>query len=150
METQTKEGLIVCIDPGVSCGLAIFSDGGLIDAYYVKDPMTFDIPIKANLICLEHLYADKSSAVPTRSIIDAQLWGAYLAGRFQGPVRLIPPSTWKGSRDKAKHNAWIMKQLEPHEVEIVAQSTTRKGELHNVIDAVGIGIWHHQRPHKGR
>lgn len=148
MDPYRKTGLIVCIDPGVSCGLAIFSDGRLIDAYYVKDPMDFDIPIKADLVCLEHLYSDKSSPVPTRSIIDAQLWGAYLAGRFQGPIRLIAPSTWKGSRDKAVHNKWIMKQLTPDEARIVAGSTKNKTEIHNVIDAAGIGIWHHQRPHR--
>ena len=144
MGAQNK--IVACIDPGVNPGLAIYLNGLLIDAYYVTDVEAFTVPIKADVVVLEHLYIDRHSRQPPNDIVKAQLWGAFLAGKFQPKIlETVLPSEWKGQVPKDVHNKWIISKLSADEVDVIKTCTTKKSKLHNVIDAAGIGLWYLKR-----
>ena len=141
-----KERVTVAVDPGVCPGLAIYLGKKLVGARYVEDVEKFTPNMKADVVVMEHLYINKHSQQPPNDIVKAQLWGAYLAGKFgAGILETVFPSEWKGQVPKDIHNKWILGQLSPEEVEIIKSCTKKKSKLHNVIDAAGIGLWYTRR-----
>jgi len=52
---------------------------------------------------------------------------------------LIVPRQWKGQRDKAVDNRFTLDCLSKKEKEVL--NSHKKGKNHNVIDAIGIGLW---------
>ena len=65
-----------------------------------------------------------------------------LAARVKAKsVRLVKPQQWKGSRPKEVDNRLTMGLLSDQERRIVAAVNAPPSLLHNVIDAIGIGLW---------
>ncbi len=58
-----------------------------------------------------------------------------------GPVSFAAPRAWKGQREKRIDNAYTLRLLGPDEAEVLAGHKVRGSKLHNVVDAVGIGLW---------
>lgn len=58
-------------------------------------------------------------------------------------VRLVWPNIWKGSVPKAVHNERVLRALRPAEVELLPRRPRSKKNPydHNMVDAVGIGLW---------
>ena len=52
------------------------------------------------------------------------------------------PQEWKGQVPKDVHNARVLKRLSPEEFKIVETCGVPESLLHNVIDSVGIALFH--------
>jgi len=86
------------------------------------------------------------SKVPPNDIVklarDAGRWaGIYEVHAVQ--VNFIEPATWKGQVPKEIHHKRIRASLNGYEKEILAAALEgiSPGKQHNVLDAVGIGLW---------
>lgn len=141
--------ILVAIDPGVKnlawaeyhgrelarCGLsragsaaehaaALVNMAGP-DVLVLEQMTPRDLPNAADLIAVTHT-------------------GAYVAG-FLCPCVLRYPTAqqWKGSVPKRIHHDRIAKILSPAERAVIAEVAVRvpAGLLHNVWDAVGLGLW---------
>ena len=58
-----------------------------------------------------------------------------------GEVLLVRPKEWKGSRPKDVDNRHTLKLLTEEEMAIYERMDLAKSLRHNVIDAIGIGLW---------
>lgn len=140
---------LVAIDPGVKnlawaeyhggrlseCGLSRAESAELHaaalvnmagpDVLVLEQMVPRDIPNAADLIAVSHT-------------------GAYVAGVLR-PRELRYPTAqqWKGSVPKRIHHARIAQILSPAERAVVAWVAVRvpSSLLHNVWDAVGLGLW---------
>ena len=63
----------------------------------------------------------------------------YLCRR--GAVACVRPHAWKGSAKKTAVHAWIRKRLDAEELAIVDAVDVPPSLRHNVLDAIGIGLW---------
>lgn len=86
---------------------------------------------------------DRASNIRPSTILDL----AYSAGRLVGHYRLqnvtrIKPSQWKGQRPKDVDNPYTLSLLTPEEREVVNRCGVPPSLLNNVLDAVGLGLWH--------
>jgi len=53
----------------------------------------------------------------------------------------VHPNTWKGNVPKKIHNQRVLDKLNEVELEIVDKSGVTKTKKHNMIDAIGLGLW---------
>lgn len=140
---------LVAIDPGkVNMGWAQYQDGQLVgcglthahspvaharglahlaepDVLVLEQMVPRDLPNAADLIAVAHS-------------------GAYVAGTLRPAAFLWPTALeWKGSVPKRIHHDRIAKILSPAERAVVAEAAVRHAAslLHNVWDAVGLGLW---------
>lgn len=63
-----------------------------------------------------------------------------VADRAQGTIYKYRPAEWKGQQSKAAHHKKIRAALHP--TELVLLNGLTKGELHDIMDAIGIGLYH--------
>ena len=140
---------LVAIDPGkVNMGWAQYRDGVLVacglthahspvaharalahlegpDVLVLEQMAPRDLPNAADLIAVAHS-------------------GAYVAGVLRPAVLFWPTALeWKGSVPKRIHHDRIAAKLSPDERAVVAEAAVRHAAslLHNVWDAVGLGLW---------
>jgi hypothetical protein len=105
--------------------------GGKIDTVLIEQPQAYS--------------GAKQNANP-KDIQDLNIViGALMATcqKQTGGFLLVPPGTWKGQVPGDIMVERIKSKLSPDEVVIFDQGTTgtRAGLLHNVVDAVGLGLW---------
>ena len=148
--------ILVSIDPGIrACGVAGFEDRVLKWAEYVQSNYTGADNIKAAVkmsdcvrmkYCfyfVDHVISEvpvmrKGSPVPPADIM--HLYGVVAAiGSTQLDFETVQPSTWKGTVPKKIFLERILKCLTDEERQRLPKLPASK--LHNVIDAVGIGLW---------
>ncbi len=151
--------ILLAIDPGLrGCGAAVFHDGVLFEASYVRSPAKTGNGPKAwramaeavRLFAQGHLIDALVLEVPqvyTRGKGDpddlielAGVDGAIL-GRLM-PVQQYgyKPREWKGSVPKDIHHARVRKTLTEAERQILENSAPASLR-HNVLDAIALGKW---------
>lgn len=151
--------MIVTIDPGVhGCGWAEFTGGKLNHACYIADsdtdksnrliklahnmrPTTY-----ASLVVIEvpRVYPGARENDPN-DLIDLAFVAGSLVGGFPSTVRIetVYPRTWKGQVPKAVMCKRIEGLLsEDERANITPVSKTLR---HNVLDAIGIGLFQLRR-----
>jgi hypothetical protein len=151
---------LVAIDPSTSAtggvGIAFFKNSILETATLVKpngssktlQKRVIDIVKKAkqelelvfiNTLVLEYprIYTQTTDADPDDMLALAFVCGALMEGLPAKDVKLVRPSEWKGQVPKKIHNARVVSKLADHEQHWI--KTARNN--HNVIDAIGIGLW---------
>lgn len=164
--------MILFVDPNVhGCGLGLFHDGDLLRARYVKHPnhlgrrylsatllgqevlkaalSEFRI-VKLDLLVIEHpvIYPGMPSK-DLNDLIDVATVGAavnsalYLnASAFQ----TVFPAEWKGNVPKKTMLERIKSRLTPEELKRC--EFTNKSDNEDLLDAVGMGLWHSGRLNK--
>jgi hypothetical protein len=129
-----------------------------------------DLCVGASLVVWECPQVDARTRVSTPHVVRLAAVGGTLAGMYAGACGArcepVAPSTWKGSAPKPVHHARLWESLyeserillggQPtwdriHEARIAgakerwaksgAQYYARGWTLHNLLDAVGIGMW---------
>jgi len=135
--------ILVAIDPGVSTGWARFVDKWLSSCGLGDPPidhenmaMPTDVIIEVPQVYRGHL----QKGDPNDLITLAVQVGRY-AQRSKGLVRLVKPAEWKGQVLKEIHGARVLEVLDDAERGIVALGARPKSKAHNVLDAVGLGLW---------
>lgn len=149
-------GRVIAIDPGQWSGVAYFQDGLLTRAdlvgkgeqnisFYAREILEVGAGTEA-VIEIPQVYQQRQWKGDPNDLISV----AYIAGIFgawiyakSGDVTLIRPHDWKGSRPKYVDMKYTLSCLEETERRVLPDLP--KTKLHNVIDAVGIGLWFLQR-----
>jgi hypothetical protein len=151
--------VLLAVDPGLrGCGAALFFDGALTFAHYVRNPNREDRGPAA--------WRDMAEAVRLFAqgrLIDAlvlEVPQVYTRGKgdpgdlvelagVDGAIlgRLMPvqqygykPREWKGSVPKDIHHARVRKTLTEAERQILENSAPASLR-HNVLDAIALGKW---------
>ena len=137
---------LLAIDPGKKAGLAVFRGQQLVWCALARMEKPLPpLPTRSIEQCvIEFPVYDKSRNIKPSSIIDL----AYTAGRLvehyypgRDPKR-VKPSDWKGQRPKDVDMPYTLRLLTPPETEVVNESGCPPSLLHNVVDAIGLGLWY--------
>lgn len=129
---------LISIDPGkTTTGIARFKGEALVAARLVRVPYQMQF-IATDELVVEVPRVYPHSPVDPNDLIGLTLLAGFLAGRTSPDALLwfVYPSDWKGQVPKKIHNKRTLAKLGKQEREILGEKSD-----HNVVDAVGIGLW---------
>ena len=135
------KGILLAIDPGKnSTGIALFGGGELLDVELAKDPYHVANlamnPVDEVIVELPRAYGPRSPVDPNDLILLGALAG-FLVGITPCNRRwYIHPQDWKGQMPKEIDNQRTIRHLKDNERQLLGARPN-----HNVVDAVGIGLW---------
>lgn len=125
--------------PGGNVGLAAFRDGVLLHCWLGAEhcPIGFD----ALVIELPQVYPGPRNEDPNDLIQVTRTvgWFERIAQESGARTTLVKPRDWKGTVKKEIHNDRVLARLTPAELALLPKLC--KSKLHNVIDAIGLGLW---------
>jgi hypothetical protein len=129
---------LLAVDPGACSGWAVFDGDALSASGIAREPRSFDVAE----LWVESQEIWKGSRARPRDIIKL----AHNAGEWVGlnphaRAAWVPPRTWKGSARKEWCTRRILAALRPAEREYVEGLPIAKSYKHNMIDAIGIGLY---------
>lgn len=139
--------ITLAIDPGVKhLGVAVFDGGALVCAGLIKTEdkkalseilFTYGYPDSVVVELPQVYQRSKSKGDPNDLIAVAVVVGA-LQERLRR-VELVKPRTWKGTVKKEVMLKRIVSKLTAEETALLPKLS--KSLVHNVIDAIGIGLF---------
>lgn len=138
--------VVLAIDPGADQGWAIFENGTLTACGLGEPPLT-SAPSR---IVLERpmIYPHGRQRARPRDVITLALRAGEAGGHYGRAFGVAPeyfePDEWKGGPvSKQAHHPRIWKRLSDAEGRVVSVSAGRLalGKQHNVLDAIGIGLF---------
>ena len=146
---------LLSIDPGKHfLAYAIFEDSILADVsgFTAEEPghMAAMIESRLCILGLDELVIEFPQIYPPRVqkgdpndlLSLAMVVGFVVQTLHKTPhIELVSPKRWKGSVPKMVHNDRIKDRLAEDERSLITQSKVPTGKRHNLIDAVGIGLW---------
>lgn len=161
--------MLITIDPNVrGCGVAGWAkaDGTFLWAAYVKNPYLKpkERSYARDSALAEEVYRhcvvggmdDKTVLIIERprvypgmpqtdlnDLIDVATVGAAVAAYGMAPMLTVFPSEWKGQVPKKTMLSRIWEKLTPEERLVVQK--TNKSDTEDILDAIGIGLWHFGR-----
>lgn len=141
---------LMTIDPGKNLGWAVFEDGRLIETGLLEDCTLMGVVRTLSAVCAGHrpslavieipqVYQQRLLKGDPNDLVDvAVIAGAAAAviTPFAEP-QLVRPHVWKGNRPKAIDNRHTLSVLSADEKSKIPLGAKR----HNVLDAVGMGLW---------
>lgn len=157
----TQSGLMAC-DPGLrGSGIALFSEDGILrHAWYAKNPIrkgngpeswfalanavytdVKQMAFRVDVFVLEVPQIYRVSRGDPNDLIDLAGVGAAIGASL--PIQqavCYKPREWKGTAPKEIHQPRIVAKLSEAEKYFLA--ATPKSLVHNVVDAVGIGLFY--------
>lgn len=74
-------------------------------------------------------------------LVDVALVAGAAGVKFGPTVLFVRPREWKGSRPKKADHALTLSRLSPDELAELDQVDAPKSLRHNVLDAIGMGLW---------
>lgn len=146
--------MLIAIDPGKTSGFAAYMGGKLIEACAIKEQALLaraaansSLPgcfsSRPIFVCeLPVVY--KSRNVPASDLINLAVLVGDLRGLFRAKgfeTVLVKPRTWKGTVPKEIHNRRVLRELTQEEKAILPKRPRARDYDHNMIDAVGLGLW---------
>ena len=158
--------MIACIDPGTSAkggaGLAIFSNQGeLFDAFLLRPPPVLDVaerirrtlvdlyPVPVQLCVVEWPQIYKGDRRDPNHLLGLTGMAMAIVTRLNpDEVKSVLPRTWKGTLDGDVMTKRIEERLRPEELQRIAHCPASL--RHNILDAVGLGLWHFGRLERKR
>lgn len=152
--------LTLAIDPGVrGCGAAWFEDGTLTSAMYLRTTDEESTGAKAWWRMVS-AFRDYTSSVDTLVLEVPQVYrmskgdpndlvavagtaGAIIGAYYELAQDVVSylPRQWKGNVPKAVHNQRVLADLTATETKSI-QYPKQASLKHNVIDAIGLGVFH--------
>jgi hypothetical protein len=129
----------LAIDPGLHTGWARFDGCSLVACGSGEPPF-----LGARRVVIELPQIYPSNPVPPNDLVTL----AFLAGRYAEAAReaavgaevfTVLPHAWKGDLPKKVCADRVRSRLSPGESLVLEQCGVPKGQLHNVLDAIGIG-----------
>ncbi len=158
---------VFAIDPGKCTGWAWFRSGELLAAGVLDGGSTSALVFALGELEVGVLDRPFDLVVEIPQVYPREKWKgdpndlvqvAYMAGVVAGtvastmsfdredvPVQLVKPHQWKGSRPKKVCHESIMQRLSVEERAVVEDLHLSASRRHNMLDAVGLGLWHLQR-----
>jgi len=148
-------GIVLSIDPGTKAiGWAYWVNGKLSDCGIARGKNWIesveDLPrIEVSRLVVEDQQIYKSSPVDAHDLLAvARVVGAVVVLYDAASVKLVRPSEWKGQVPKVVCNRRTIERLSEAERDILTRKPYGKTLLHNLLDAVGIGLWELKRRRK--
>lgn len=153
--------MILCVDPGYSAsggtGLAVFSDGVLKRATLIRPRKEKDLLARVQgitrlasewvylpsptLVIAEWPQVYSGSVADPNALLALAAVSAAIANQFPfAEHRSVLPHKWKGSLDGEVMAKRIEGRLSSEERQTIEPCPPSL--RHNVLDAVGIGLWH--------
>jgi hypothetical protein len=143
--------VLLAIDPGSDTGWALFRSDGILYGCGLGDPRLSEKhrmgDITEVVIECPYVYPGGKTKDPN-AIVTLALNAGTWAGRYERcNVRYVRPWQWKGQTPKEIHHERIRAKLDASETAIVTGGTARfgarlpKSKAHNVLDAVGLGLF---------
>ena len=144
---------VIGIDPGKRTGFAVFYRGQLWQAATI-DAGDFEAlpeaPWSPVVVVIEvpRIYPHGGKGDPNQlidlAVLAGEISGWYRA-RYGARVVFVTPRNWKGTVPKVIHNRRVLMALTPSETAILPTRPRAGGYDHNMIDAVGLALWHLER-----
>ncbi len=137
---------MICIDPGVkACGVAFFDDDGrLTMAQYVQKVdlgLVLSNAGRALIIEMPRYYPGRQKG-DVNDLLDLAAVVGYCERICHPYSKRVYPAAWKGQVPKPVMSKRILSCLSPDEL---ANIQTAGSKTHNIVDAIGIGLWHFNR-----
>lgn len=153
--------MLLAIDPGQDTGWATFLDGQLSSCGLGPPPV-----LRATCVVIEkpQVYRGRASKGDPNDLISLAILVGQYTERYASrgvPVDHVIPHTWKGSLPPGVCLSRIVEALTWSERAVLdtvisplarkplGPDTLEEGKRHNVIDAVGIGLWSMKRSRAG-
>jgi len=130
--------MLIAVDPGVhACGVAYFMPTGrLVHCDYTSEPL--EPACSSRVVCeIPQVYSG-DGVKKAKALIDL----AVAAGRMTGQLETeyVRPANWKGQVPKDIHHARVRACLTEEERRTLSECDCPRGKLHNVLDAIGLGL----------
>lgn len=134
--------MLLAIDPGADSGWALFGSSRLLEKCGLGRPTEF--AIAEVVIEKPRIYPGAKQKARAEDVITLAVRAGEWGGRYEHlKVRYVEPHGWKGAVPKEIHQPRIWAKLDAREKDIVDRACKgmAPSKRHNVIDAVGIGLW---------
>jgi len=137
---------LLAVDPGADAGWARFSDSGKLVGCGLNHPAMTQ-GITRCVIERPVIYPGSRGKARPNDILTLALRAGEWAGRVGVDSGITPeyiePRKWKGTIDGDICNARVFATLTDGEKDILvtAGKSVAPSKRHNIIDAVGIGLW---------
>lgn len=133
------ETILAAIDPGANTGAAFFGNGVLYAAELHTKPVAH-LYLVNQLVIEIPKFSDQTKGKDPQDLITLAVNAGQWIQVLRAPdVRRVFPSQWKGNVPKAIHNERVLAKLTPAELAVIPKLPATK--LHNVIDAIGLGLF---------
>jgi len=137
---------LLSIDPGKDhCAWAWWEDGGLVECGRTGSGWSRADGVgrraRRTIIELPQVYQQRRWRGDPNDLIQVALTVGALEYQAQGDVVLVRPHQWKGSMPKDVMGRRIQGRLSEVERACVALCGVPASRRHDVVDAVGIGLW---------
>lgn len=133
--------MLLAIDPGRDTGWAIYEKGTLEGCGLGLPPMRY---YRQVVIERPQVYGSGTARVDPNDLITLAIRVGRHVERFESKaihVSLVLPREWKGQVPKPIHHKRILAKLTVAERSVVMQGYVPASKLHNMLDAIGIGLW---------
>lgn len=148
---------LLAIDPGKKfLAYAIFEDGRLVEVDGIEAEKLSHLAMRISfkfrpmaedfdelVVEFPQVYRQtQQKGDPNDLLFLSMVSGFVIQELFLTPqIDLPSPKIWKGTVPKSIHNERILSQLDEAESALFDQTKVPTGKRHNLIDAVGIGLW---------
>lgn len=153
---------LLAVDPGTTAlGWAWFTDGRLYQCSLLRAKNTQEmtqvikhtfLPSTQELVIERpQLYVFGRAKADPNKVAQVTFIAGVTAGRTSHGKLFLPyPGEWKGQVPKSIHNERVLEVLEARERAIYdKESKAWPASLrHNILDAIGLGLWHLRRIRK--
>jgi hypothetical protein len=137
--------VLLAIDPGQATGWALLDLAGRLLHCGLNNPP--DALPTASRVVVERprIYPGGRTKNPN-DVLSVAINAGEWAGRYQArgfKTEYVEPQRWKGSVPKEIHHPRIFAKLLPSEQVVVADAGKgiAPSKRHNMLDAIGIGLW---------
>lgn len=141
--------MLLTVDPGkhsfgwarfdgdtlMACGMAVIDE---------VEGMFGDLSGEDAIVEKPQIYTHDKMRGDPNDLIDVAITAGAVGGvlsRKGAHVAYLRPHRWKGSRPKNVDNAYTLERMRPHEKFLLERCGVTKHKRHNVVDAIGIGLW---------
>lgn len=137
--------MLFSIDPGKNeFAWALFDNKklikcGMCEVDNIRD-LVYGVMIDEVVIEVPQIYMQRKWKGDPNDLIDVAVTAGRVAGQFS-QVEFVRPRIWKGNRPKDIDNNYTLSQLISKELTILNICGVQKSKRHNVVDAIGIGLW---------
>jgi hypothetical protein len=136
--------MLLAIDPGIDQGWSLWNDStrrllncGLGNVPSAHRP-------EATVIECPQIYGSSTSKADPADIIKLAVRVGILVERArESKTYLVAPRAWAGQVPKPIRHARLINALDPESWQVVLDvaKRTKSAKMHNVLDAIGIGLW---------
>lgn len=138
-----EQKALLTFDPGRRTGWSKFVGQRLVAAGLLKAGRP-ELGMPQQVVIELPRWYPHERKVDVQDLIELGVKVGWLKGFYRSlgvEAELVLPTTWKGSVPKEIHNRRVLEALTEEELQIVPRRPRAKDHDHNIVDAVGIGLW---------